>query len=257
MVVVYLSYSLAMRRTDFWSGWTLFVLILFLALYNFRRKLPGLPLGSSAKWLQSHIYAGALTVVLFVLHTEIQIPNGSLERILALLFLLIAMSGIAGLVLSRVLARRLLTRGSEVMYEWIPTEQKRLRKKAEDLVIASTSAAESAEASLVLTKFYRQHLEEFFARPQNYLNHLLNSTHHLQELLGDKGLKGQDRYLSQQDQERARQLHALVLEKDGLDFHNAVQGTLKYWSFLHAPLTYSLLIVAVIHAILASAFSTG
>ena len=42
----------------FTTGYLLLAAVLFLALYNVRKKLPFLPLGSSAAWLQWHMYVG-------------------------------------------------------------------------------------------------------------------------------------------------------------------------------------------------------
>ena len=42
----------------FTRGYLMLAAVLFLALYNVRKKLPFVPLGSSAAWLQWHIYVG-------------------------------------------------------------------------------------------------------------------------------------------------------------------------------------------------------
>ena len=63
------AYAASLRRTSFFTGWTLFVMMLSLTLLNARKKLPFLPLGSASGWLQFHIYLGLLTiVVLFGFH---------------------------------------------------------------------------------------------------------------------------------------------------------------------------------------------
>ena len=43
--------------------------------------------------------------------------------------------------------------------------------------------------------------------------------------------------------------------KDQLDFHQAMQGLLKGWLFVHIPLTYALLLFALVHLVLVYAFS--
>ncbi len=225
--------------------------MLFLALYNLRKKLPALPLGTLANWLQFHIYAGLLTVVLFVLHIEMRIPNGTLEVTLALLFLLIVGSGILGLALSRGLARRLRIRGEEVIYERIPAMRQQVLQKAEELFEQSISET----SSTVIVEFYNQRLVNFFMGPRNFLWHLLGSERPRQLLLMDLGAL--DRYLSAQERETVAKLNILIRHKDDLDYHIALQGTLKYWVFLHIPLTYSLLIISLLHAILASAYRAG
>ena len=46
-----------------------------------------------------------------------------------------------------------------------------------------------------------------------------------------------------------------VCAKDDLDYQYAMQATLKYWLFLHVPLTYSLLVFILSHMVLVFAFS--
>ena len=54
--------------------------ILFLALYNVRKKLPFLPLGSSTAWLQWHLYVGIGSVGVFALHAGLRWPTGCWKR---------------------------------------------------------------------------------------------------------------------------------------------------------------------------------
>ncbi len=69
-LLVYTSYSLSLQNTSFGTGWLLLMLIVALTLLNARKKLPAVPLPSSALWLQVHIYVGLFTVVLLGVHIE-------------------------------------------------------------------------------------------------------------------------------------------------------------------------------------------
>ncbi len=251
VVLVYAAYTVTLRPTSFLSGWLLFVLMLALASYNIRKKLPFLPLGTSAGWLQFHIYAGLLTVVLFVLHSGLHVPNGALEVTLALLYVAVAGSGIMGLALSRLLARRLAIHGEEVIFERIPAMRKHLRERAEELVEQSASET----SSIVLADFYVSRLAPFFDGPGNFWDHLFESDRPRHTLLAALGAL--DRYLSAKEREYVREMGSLIRVKDNLDYHDALQGTLKYWLFIHIPMTYSLLILSLVHAVLASAYGAG
>ena len=46
-------------------------------------------------------------------------------------------------------------------------------------------------------------------------------------------------------------------KKDELDFHYSLNLALKAWLLVHVPLTYGLLILAVLHMVTAYAFSGG
>jgi uncharacterized membrane protein len=106
------------------------------------------------------MYTGILTGVVFLLHINLRFPNGLLEVALALIFLFVVGSGILGLVLSRILSRRLTTRGAEVIYERIPALRKELHEKVEDLVFEDKKESRST----VLGDFYLRHLVDFFFR---------------------------------------------------------------------------------------------
>src|SRR5271154_295772 len=93
--VAYFHYAPRFPRLSYLSGAVLFVVMVVLTLYNGRKKLPFLPmLGSSESWLQFHIYAGFLTVVLFLVHIRFRLPAGWFESILAWLYVLVTGSGI-------------------------------------------------------------------------------------------------------------------------------------------------------------------
>ena len=57
---VYQAYSVTLYRSQYLSGWVLFAAVVFLAAYNVLKKMPFLPLGSSATWLQLHILVSVL-----------------------------------------------------------------------------------------------------------------------------------------------------------------------------------------------------
>src|ERR1044072_552016 len=78
------------------TGYLLLAAVLFLASYNLRKKLPFLPIGSSASWLQWHLYVAVGTLGVFVLHAGWTWPNGILESTLAVVYLLTMASGFLG-----------------------------------------------------------------------------------------------------------------------------------------------------------------
>jgi len=65
------------------------------------------------------------------------------------------------------------------------------------------------------------------------------------------------RYLCEPEQSGCERLFTLVRRKDDLDFHDARQKVLKLWLFVHIGLTYTLVLLAVLHGLLAHAFDGG
>ena len=241
----------ALRDTARLSGWLLFVMILFLAGYNLRKKLPFLPLGSSANWLQVHIYIGLLTSVVFGSHVTWHIPDGVFEFVLAMLYMSVFVSGVVGLFLSRSLAKRLTTRSNEIMFERIPIQRKRLAREVEGIVLSCLDDTESTGVA----QFYAERLRPFFASARNFWHHLLHSNRPRFALLNE--IQAHHRYLNESERHTMLEISVCVENKDDLDYQYALQATLKYWLFTHVPLTYALLVFAVFHLLLVSAFSGG
>ena len=65
------------------------------------------------------------------------------------------------------------------------------------------------------------------------------------------------RFTNEAERAALDKLAALVRQKDGLDYHRALQLTLKLWLFVHIPLTYGLLVFTVLHIVLVFGFSGG
>ena len=251
LVGVYAVEVLSPYRAPFLSGWLLFLVVLILVTYNLLKRISFPSLKMSPDWFRIHVSAGLLTIGLFVLHIGLRVPNGPLEITLALLYAAGAGSGLVGLVLTNVLPRRLTTRGEHVTLEQIPGMRERLRQSVEAVV----SRTISEQHSTTLADFYERRLASFLDGPRNYWGHLFASTGSRQALLAELGAL--DRSLGEKERESAEELRDLIRMKDALDFQEALQGTVKHWLFIHIPLSYSLLILALVHAIVVSAYTTG
>ena len=233
------------------TGWVLFGIVVLLALLSMRKRLSFLQLGSARNWLQFHIYAGWFCVALFVVHLGGRLPNGAVEISLSLLFVIVAGSGIVGLILSRTIPRRLSTRGQEVIYERIPVLLRTIREDVERQMLASVSETKSTSIS----DFYTGRLAAYFQRPRHFWRHLAESRGPLQKILDE--IQAMERYLSPREREFMDLIGRRVREKDDLDYHYAGQAMLKRWLFVHIPLTSALLMFGLLHALLIHAFQGG
>jgi hypothetical protein len=241
----------AFRDASRISGWMLLAMLLFLAGYNVRKKLPVLPLGASSVWLQLHIYVGLFTAVAFGIHVGWRVPGGVIEMLLAALYSLVFLSGLLGLWLSRSLPKRLTTRGEEVLFERIPVRRKRIQSEVEAIVFAGLEES----GSTAVAEFYAERLRPFFSHAGNFWQHLVQSNRYRFGLL--KEMQTYGRALDGTQRDMMARLVRCVEAKDDLDYQYSLQLTLKYWLFVHVPLTYALLVFALLHGLLASAFSGG
>ena len=238
-------------RLDYLTGWVLLGVILFLALYNGRKKIPFLPLGSSETWLQLHIYIGYLALVIFVVHGNYRWPSGGFEIALASVFGVVMLSGVGGLVLSRQIPRRLALRGGEVFFERIPAYRRAILDRAEKLAVDSTRQTEAS----TLLEFYTRDLREFFAARGRYLPHWFEDQSRVQRVLAR--VEDLKRFTNDSENQVLEEFAELVRERDRLDYHAALQGILKGWLFVHIPFTVSLLVFILAHIVLVFGFSSG
>jgi hypothetical protein len=240
-LLVYIGYTVFLRDTSFISGWGLLLCIIALAAFNVRKKLPVLNLGSASSWFQIHLYLGLWSVVLFSAHLDFKIPNGRLETILAALYVLIAASGIAGVLLSRAFAPALTRHGESVIFERIPALRAALHTKAEKLVLQALQQANSE----TIAEFYSRKLMRFLAGPRNLPAHVIGSDHALHALLSQINVMRP--YMIDKELKIMDQLADIVRAKDQLDYQYARQGLLKLWLFFHIPLSGALLMIGVLH----------
>jgi hypothetical protein len=253
-LILFLYYDMgtyALRPPQFDTGWLLCSALVFLALYNGRKKLPFLPLFRSSTWLQFHIYVGFFTMWCFLVHIQFQFPTGWYETIFALCYCVTALSGVFGLTASRILPARLSASNEEFIYERIPMYRHQIKEQVEALLLQSAQESQST----TLTKFYQDHLFDFFIKPRNLLAHCVASTRHLKELfIKVESLK---RYTTKDELPYLKEMETCIRQKNNLDYQYALQTLLKGWLFVHIALTYSLLLLSLVHILLVYAFHGG
>lgn len=246
-VTVVVAWSLAraaLRPADELTGWALLGLCVFLGAFNLRKKLPMLPLGSASTWLQLHVYAGYLALLVFLLHLELAWPHGALETLLAALFLFVAGTGVVGLWLSRGLASVLAGMGDRVLYERIPRERAELRRRAEALALESIDVT----GEQLLARFHVERLHDYFGGRRDQLRHLLGLRGPEGGLV--EGLEGIGSYQEDDGRRIVDRMIELVREKARLDKQLALQHALRYWLFFHVPATYVLYVAITLHVAL-------
>lgn len=237
--------TINLRQPALVSGLILLILVLALALFNARKKLPGLPLLPARYWLHFHTHAGLVSSFLFFLHVSGRLPSGWLETTLAILFTAVSISGIAGLALSRWLPSRLTVYGENLIFERIPALRENVRRDVEDLVASSTQQSGSS----TIADFYQDKLQRYFSRPRSLGSHIVGSRTPLHNLLGE--VDALNRYLNADERSVMDQITDRIHAKDNLDYQRATQGLLKVWLFIHIPLTYALIAFSLAHGLLA------
>ena len=234
--------------SQYLSGWALLAATALLGAYNLRKKLSALPVLPNALWLQLHLYLGVFSIWLFLEHIEWQIPNGPLEISLAALFGLVAVSGLAGIWLSRVLPSRLSAEGEEVIYDRIPAFRKQLREEAEDSLVKLVRE----QPETTLKSYYLKRLNTFFSSPAKFYTYLFRPRAYINSVIGE--LKREERYFNEEERVFSENLQAMITKKFELELHYVYQSVLRYWLFVHVPVTYSMYILVLFHLVATYAF---
>jgi hypothetical protein len=244
--IAYQTYNLRLHlgRPVLLSGWTLLLLMCALAFLNWRKKLSMVPVGRASLWLGLHVVGGFLALGIFFLHTGSIWPEGSYERVLAMLFYLTSVSGIVGIVFERAYPRRLTHADYEIIYERIPAEIAQMREEAEKVVLDCTAET----GSDTLARHYLDTLSWYFRRPRFALAYLVGSDR------GDHWLRQElaavSRYLNEAERKYLDKLRDLGMTKTRVDRHFAGQSVLKHWLLLHVPLAAAVMVVTVWHVLL-------
>jgi hypothetical protein len=251
ILAIELLYDMSLRDTAFLNGWTLFAGMVLLSIFNIRKKLNILPLMRISTWLQLHIYTGLICFLLFLLHTSFSWPNGTFEIVLWVLFMTMAISGIVGVVLSRLLPHRISARGERVIFERIPVMRAQIARDIEKL--AMTSVQETRASTIA--DFYVAELAPYLQRPKHLLLHLIGGNRPERRL--HVAIRELERYLDERGRQILGEIDQLVSAKADLDYQYAMQFTLKSWLFFHLPLNYGLMLFTLVHIVLVYAFATG
>ncbi len=247
-VYTYLA-DLQLERTEFITGYSLFALMIALALFNARKKLAMVPLIRSAYWLAIHVVGGAAAVILFFIHTGSIWPSGGYEQALAIVFYLVSISGIVGYAIQRINPRRLVQTDLEIIYERIPAELAEIREKAEAEILACTEET----GSDTLARHYMETLVWFFRRPRFVFNNAFGGN------AGEHWLRFQyrtvNRYLNDNERVYLDRLNDLAEMKAKIDVHYACQSTMKGWLLVHLPLAAAVLGLMFWHVIVVNVYA--
>ncbi len=243
-------YDTALRDARFLDGWILTVGCLVQLAFSLRRKLPLLPLGRVAVWMQVHLYTGYFLIAAFALHTQFEWPDGVLETALWALFFVLVFSGVVGAYLTRTMPSQMPSTGAYTQLEDIYSAQFALAKQADDLALST-----GGTASVSIAELYANSLHEFFNAQRNALVHLFWPNRSVRRVYAE--IEGVDAHVDLRGQKTLTSIRQLVGERDRLDNQYARQLLLKAWLFVHIPATYGMLVLSVVHIAVVYAYSAG
>ncbi len=253
-----------------------FVFMLIAGFLGARKKVPVWRIGRMQTWMRAHLWLGFLSFPIILFHANFH-TGGKLTTVLMWLFGAVFVSGIFGAAMQHILPHFYTTQvPMETIFEQIGHVREQLVAEAEQVIEeAATSlegdvskasehqraAAASAgtmgdfsvgtgleadeQAAFELRKFFAEELKPF---------------------LESRSSRGATLREGAQAQAAFRQLRVLVPtslestledleniyeETRQLDMQSRLHKALHLWLFVHVPLSYTLLLLAAIHAVVA------
>jgi hypothetical protein len=245
------------------AGFGAMAVVTLLAL---RKKFPIWRIGRTKVWMRAHLWLGALSLPLILLHAGFLFGHG-LTSILMWLFVFVYLSGFFGAYLQHTMPRRILRDvPMETIYDQIGHVREQLLDEG-DTVVADASgklqvavpvAASGANAlasvmrigaddTAPLREFYTKEMRPFLERPSR--NHPLATATsataafaRLRPLL-PSALHG-----------AIADLESLCQEERQLLRQERMHGLLHSWLIVHVPLSFALMALAVVHIVMALRF---
>jgi hypothetical protein len=261
-----------------------FALMIFCGLLGVRRKVRVWRLGRAESWLRAHIWLGLLAFPLILFHAGIVMGN-RLTLWLMVIFIVVTVTGIIGVMLQNVIPRTMLMRvQAETTFEQIPSVIKTLRTEADDLVskvcgplsnepppaegaglpagaMHGTVKKDGAVQGKVVKKGKSTGplegsgpLKTFYlGEVQPFLNTEAATASKLAEARSATALFEHTRTLLPEPlHETLKDLEYVCEERRQLALQARLHFWLHAWEFMHVPLSYALLVMSVVHAIIAT-----
>lgn len=210
-------------------------------LYGVRRRMVRFTrqfgAGKSHTWVQFHLYAGTLFLLLMFMHSGFRLPTGALTWALWIFSIWITVSGLIGALLQKWIPK-LLTSGLsiEVHYDRIPELISEIRERVESML---------KNCDDMIRDFYYKNLAVAFAGPAPRLIYYIDIT---------GGIRAQTkqfdylrRFLPATEKEKLDELEDMYRTKLEMDAHYTLQKALRWWLYLHVPVSLILLVLVGIH----------
>lgn len=232
------------RPSNIWGltyGTLAAILMVGVALLTARRRMTKFALkigiGNAQAWLQFHLYAGALCMLLVFMHTGFRQPHGILTWWLWFLSIFVTATGLLGVILQKWIPR-LLTSGLaiEVVYERIPELINEIGEKVNALVETCTEPVKD---------FHQKKLAMALVTPRPRWIYCIDITGGIQSRLKQFDyLRG---FLPAEEKEKLGKLEAFYKTKLEIDAHYTLQRLMRLWLYTHVPASLVLLVLLGLH----------
>lgn len=249
-------------------------MMLFAGLLGFRKKYRIWRIGRATSWMRGHLWLGFLSFPFILFHAGFQLGNGTLTRVLMVLFLVVFISGVAGAVLQHYMPRAMTERvPMETVFEQIDRVLGQLVDEAENIISEINGAVEreieqAEETEELLQTPGKTGRSRLATAPDERMSHkiaiffesqmkpYLTSRPSAGQLLDDPVRRGtaiqQLKVLVPQALwPKFDDLENICEEKRELERQRRLHLILHGWLLFHIPASYVLLLLGAVHAFMA------
>jgi hypothetical protein len=272
-VLIYIPYALRPVRPTGGSALGLaygiagFAGMVFVTLLSLRKKFPIWRIGRTQTWMRGHLWIGALTLPLILLHAAFSWGHG-LTLAMMWLFAIVYASGVFGAWVQQTVPRRLT---GSVLFETIYDEIAHVRAQLLDegdtivadacgklQVVAAVPTALAAEASAkaALASVMRLDADDTAALREFYINEMRPFLQHPgRHQPFANAIWSQARFaklrplLPPAIHPAVADLESICEEERQLFSQERLHGVLHGWLIVHVPLSFALMALAVVHII--------
>jgi hypothetical protein len=271
-VIVYIPYALGSTPPSGGSilglvyGIVGFGFMAFVTLLSLRKKFPIWRIGRTQSWMRGHLWLGALSLPLILLHAGFLFGHG-LTSVLMWLFVVVYVSGVFGAYLQHTMPRRIMHDvPMETIYDQIGHVREQLLDEADTVVADACGSLQvevpvAASGAVALASVMRvaaddtAPLREFYVREMRAFVQAPSRSHLLANETTAAGRFSRLRALVQPALAGAlTDLENICEEERQLLRQEKMHGLLHSWLVIHVPLSFALMALAVVHIVMALRF---
>jgi hypothetical protein len=244
-----------------------FGFMIFAGLLSLRKRFPVWRMGRAQTWMRGHLWLGLISYPIILLHSGFSFGHGTLTFWMMVLFTVVIVSGLVGAALQHYMPQMITQMvPMETIYGDSSHVLRDLQEEAERIVgdicgpvVAQNAAAASATGMSISTlvqvmdkaataemqRFYEQQMLPYLKQAGAWGSVLANNN------ASAATFKNLRTLLPVTVHEALNDLENICHEKRQIDLQARLHRILHGWLFVHIPLSYALLVMGAIHAVVA------
>ena len=244
-----------------------FGFMIFAGLLSLRKRFPVWRMGRAQGWMRGHLWLGLVSYPIIFFHSGFSFGHGALTFWMMVLFTIVIISGLVGAALQHYMPRMVtqmvpmetIYGDSSHVVRYLQEEAERIVGDVCGPVVAMSATAASASGMSISTvvqvmdkaavaemqRFYENEMVPYLKQAGARGSALANTN------VAGAMFKNLRTLLPTAVHESLNDLENICYEKRQIDLQAKLHRFLHGWLFVHIPLSYALLVMGAIHAVVA------